>query len=419
MFQFSLLIIFQSYFFSKGINSKQIEFIVLDCFILIFAYAFRGYDLDQMRNINSLIVSYLLAAVFSGLVISVVSIFIIDFEGFYNKVEIAISLIVSILVFPILVRSYYSVIKSAITPNSCYILGSEERFGALLEEIESSSHGLMVVKEWITDLSSLPPMTSQQSNNLLLIADWSLFKEYENEIQKLQYRGTHIKFLTTACERWLKRIPLNLLDEFSDYYEMVFSSVEETIEKRLLDIFISAIGLIVLSPLIILMSCLVFLLSGYPIIFKQERVGIYGKNFTMNKFRSMKRTSEKNGSKYAVDQKHKITLIGKIMRPFRIDEIPQFFDILRSKMSLIGPRPEQPAFVEDLAREIPSYHYRLVLKPGITGWAQIHYQYASTLEEQKKKLSYDLYYVKNRSLNLDLTILLMTFETIIFKRGAI
>ncbi|MGC8651471.1 MAG: sugar transferase, partial [Minisyncoccia bacterium] len=122
--------------------------------------------------------------------------------------------------------------------------------------------------------------------------------------------------------------------------------------------------------------------------------------------------------KYVKDEKHRITKIGKVIRPIRLDEIPQFYDILRGKMSFVGPRPEQPKFVEELSEQLSYYNLRHKVKPGLTGWAQINYKYASTIQEQSTKLSYDLYYVKNRSLYLDLQIILKTIETVVFRKGA-
>jgi lipopolysaccharide/colanic/teichoic acid biosynthesis glycosyltransferase len=132
----------------------------------------------------------------------------------------------------------------------------------------------------------------------------------------------------------------------------------------------------------------------------------------------MRNTSEANGSRYATEQGDNIIKIGNLMRPIRLDEIPQFFDILRGTMSFIGPRPEQPRFAEELSEELPYYKLRHKVKTGLTGWAQTNYKYAATIEEQEKKLSYDLFYVKNQSTMLDLQIILKTFETVLFRKGA-
>lgn len=176
--------------------------------------------------------------------------------------------------------------------------------------------------------------------------------------------------------------------------------------------------MIILSPVYLVIYLAILLDDGLPIIFKQMRVGLNGSNFIMHKFRSMKKDAESTGAKYATQQENNVTRIGKLMRPVRLDEIPQFYDILIGKMSFVGPRPEQPEFAKELAEALPYYNYRNKLKPGLTGWAQTNYKYAATIEEQAKKLSYDLYYIKNRSLLLDLLIILRTFETVVFRKGA-
>jgi lipopolysaccharide/colanic/teichoic acid biosynthesis glycosyltransferase len=157
--------------------------------------------------------------------------------------------------------------------------------------------------------------------------------------------------------------------------------------------------------------------DGRPIIFKQQRVGKDGKSFTMYKFRTM-RNVRVDQAKFATQEQDRILKIGHIIRPYRLDELPQFFNVLKGEMSVVGPRPEQIDFVKEYSQEIPGYDFRHIVKPGITGWAQIRYKYSASMEETKQKLSYDLYYVKNRTIFLDLKIMLHTLETIVFRRGA-
>ncbi|HPO28368.1 MAG TPA: sugar transferase, partial [Petrotogaceae bacterium] len=159
---------------------------------------------------------------------------------------------------------------------------------------------------------------------------------------------------------------------------------------------------------------------GRPVVFKQPRTGKDNEVFIMHKFRSMRNQSEEDvKGKFATDEKSRILKIGRIIRMFRLDETLQFWDILTGEMSLIGPRPEQPHFVSQYEKIIPFYSYRHKLKTGLTGWAQIMYKYTSTVEETKVKLSYDLYYVKNRTSILDINIILKTIEAVIWRRGAV
>jgi len=188
--------------------------------------------------------------------------------------------------------------------------------------------------------------------------------------------------------------------------------------KRTMDIAISMLVLIVFSPIWILVALAIKLESPGPVLFKQKRVGMNSRIFTIFKFRSMVHRAEKEtGPVWADEADPRVTLIGKIMRKLRIDEIPQFFNILINDMSLIGPRPERPFFVDKLKREIPLYSRRLRMKPGITGWAQIKGGYDTSVENVRKKLEYDLFYLENMSLRMDLKILLNTLYVMIAGKG--
>lgn len=178
------------------------------------------------------------------------------------------------------------------------------------------------------------------------------------------------------------------------------------------------VGAILSLPLAILTAILIKLDSRGPILYKQERVGRNGRPFTLMKFRSMRTDAEKNGPVWAQNADERVTRVGRIIRKIRVDEIPQFWNILKGEMSFVGPRPERPHFVAQLAEEIPYYEQRHMIAPGLTGWAQIKYPYGSTVEDARQKLQYDLYYIKNQSLMLDAAILFETVKTILFGRGA-
>lgn len=188
--------------------------------------------------------------------------------------------------------------------------------------------------------------------------------------------------------------------------------------KRALDLVIIFLASPILVSISIITAILIKLDSKGSVFFTQERVGQKGKPFTMYKFRSMTVDSEKNGSKFAKEDDHRVTKIGKFIRKYRIDEIPQFFNVLKGEMSVIGPRPEQATFVELFNEEIYQYDLRHSVKPGITGLAQVHQGYASTRKGTEMKLSYDLFYIENYSLGLDLLIIWRTIKTICTGFGA-
>lgn len=188
--------------------------------------------------------------------------------------------------------------------------------------------------------------------------------------------------------------------------------------KRLSDIIMASVGIVLLSPVMAVVAVLIKLESSGPAIFIQQRVGESGREFKMYKFRSMVQDAEKSGAKFATASDARITSLGRIIRKLRIDELPQLFNVLMGTMSMIGPRPEQKAFVEDLEKEIPLYPIRHAVRPGITGWAQVMQGYADDVSSTDVKLSYDLFYIKNLSLMMDMVIFFKTIKTIITGFGA-
>lgn len=189
--------------------------------------------------------------------------------------------------------------------------------------------------------------------------------------------------------------------------------------KRIADIFVSLIILIAGAPFWLIVGLLIRITSPGPIIFAQERIGQNGKSFTMIKFRSMYKDAEKKtGPKWATEDDPRITPLGRILRMTRLDEIPQFLNVLKGEMSLVGPRPERAVFIEQLKQEIPWYIQRIKMKPGITGWAQVKHKYDATIEDVKQKVLYDLYYFENMSLLLDIKILVRTILVVFTGKGA-
>jgi lipopolysaccharide/colanic/teichoic acid biosynthesis glycosyltransferase len=203
--------------------------------------------------------------------------------------------------------------------------------------------------------------------------------------------------------------------------ELIFSKNNDNrfylFAQRMSDIVISVFGLvffILFIPIILLGNLLG---NKGTLFYTQNRVGFHGKEFKIYKLRSMIQNAEKNGAVWAQKNDKRITSFGRFLRTTRLDELPQFYNILKGEMSVIGPRPERPEFVNKLEEQIPFYAIRHVIRPGLTGWAQVNYPYAGTLEEQETKLRYDLYYIKERSSFLDFKILIKTISTVLLMRG--
>jgi len=182
--------------------------------------------------------------------------------------------------------------------------------------------------------------------------------------------------------------------------------------KRMNDLLLASLGLLISIPILLLVGIAIVLDSGFPLFFHQTRTGYLGRPYTLHKLRTMREAAEEGGAQWAEEQDNRVTFVGRFLRKTRIDEIPQLWNVIKGEMSLVGPRPERPELDEEIERTSPFWKCRYLLKPGITGWAQIKYQYASDLESSAEKLSYDLFYVKNASFFLDLEIILSTLRSI-------
>lgn len=391
LFYFIILYIIQSLLLEWDI-SLFIQATILNISLLLGIYAFRGFDNFNIQSLNSSLVSYsigsLIGALFSLMIVAF-------FKAKLPKEVFITALALSGVIFPIISTFTIRKVLSMIPPKRYLVIGNESEIGEIIREIEKASMEKVKIYGYMNPSSvALEQALSLSLFDSILVADQKLSRSVESILEKADSQGKSVEFLPLIVEQTLKRIPIELIDKFKEYYEIQFSSVKETPSKRVLDLFISVIAMIILSPVYLVIYLAILLDDGLPIIFKQMRVGLNGSNFIMHKFRSMKKDAESTGAKYATQQENNVTRIGKLMRPVRLDEIPQFYDILIGKMSFVGPRPEQPEFAKELAEALPYYNYRNKLKPGLTGWAQTNYKYAATIEEQAKKLSYDLYYIK-------------------------
>lgn len=232
--------------------------------------------------------------------------------------------------------------------------------------------------------------------------------------------GMRVVDLESHFEKRLGQIRLDsLYAGWLIFGEGFRQGIRRTLVKRLFDLACAASLLLLALPVMVLTALLIVLESGFPILYRQERVGLNGRMFNVVKFRSMRTDAEKDGRpRWASSNDDRITRVGRIIRKLRIDELPQLLSVLKGDMSLVGPRPERPFFVDKLTREIPFYAVRHSVKPGVTGWAQVRYHYGSSIEDAAEKLQYDLYYVKNHSLLLDIMILMETVGVVLTAKGA-
>lgn len=237
---------------------------------------------------------------------------------------------------------------------------------------------------------------------------------------RLRLRGdVVIEEVATFVERHTGKITI---DQLRPSWLIFSPKRKETLVKtrisELIQRSVALAGLLLSMPIALFTAVLIKLESRGPVFYTQERVGRNGRIFTLIKFRSMKQDAESAGQPvWASQNDERVTRVGRLIRKIRVDEIPQFWNILRGDMRFVGPRPERPAFVEELSEKIPFYEYRHLVKPGLTGWAQINFPYGSSVEDSREKLQYDLYYVKNQTILLDLSIMFSTFKIILLGRG--
>jgi sugar transferase (PEP-CTERM system associated) len=239
------------------------------------------------------------------------------------------------------------------------------------------------------------------------------------QLLQAKLAGVRIEDAATSYERLTCKI---LIDELKPSW-MIFSDgfcpprITRSV-KRVLDLMLAAVGLVLAAPIMVLAWIAIRLDSPGPVLYRQERVGQHGQPFVLLKFRSMRSDAENGTPIWASAVDDRVTRIGRFIRQTRIDELPQLWNVLRGEMSFVGPRPERPYFVEQLTAKIPFYGERHCVKPGVTGWAQVCYRYGASVEDATEKLRYDLYYIKHLSLSFDLSILFDTVKVIVARRGA-
>jgi sugar transferase (PEP-CTERM system associated) len=240
------------------------------------------------------------------------------------------------------------------------------------------------------------------------------------DLLRIKTAGVHVNDFSSFLERETGRVDLDTVNPSWLIFSDGFSSgrAVSSAAKRVFDLAASALLLVFTAPVIVIFAVLVKLDSRGPAFYRQARVGLYGETFDVIKLRSMRTDAEAAGAQWASKDDPRVTRVGKFIRKLRIDELPQAWTVLKGEMSFVGPRPERPEFVADLDEQLPYYAERHMVKPGITGWAQVNYPYGASIEDSRQKLEYDLYYAKNYTPFLDLLIILQTLRVVLWHEGA-
>jgi len=272
-----------------------------------------------------------------------------------------------------------------------------------------------------TSKDLLKVIQQESISDLIFAISGDMKPQMSKAILSAEERGVEVTTMPVVYEDLTGRVPIQLLQDdwiLRTFLDESHSSGSYEVIKRLIDLTVSLLGLSVTVVCFPFVALLILIDGGFPIFYRQTRMGKSGKLFQLYKFRTMVKDAEKDGiARLAVENDERVTRVGRFLRKSRIDELPQFINVLRGDLSMVGPRAERPELITKMQREIPFYRARLFVKPGATGWAQVNYIYASTLSENAMKLEYDLYYIKHRNLLLDLSIILRTIGTILQFKG--
>jgi len=420
----SLLLIFIFYFSDEKfyLDLSYLKVIIIFLGWFIFSYIFdRYYDFVKYKYLNKLKrigINFLKTLGISISVFALLKLFrIFNFElGYlhlYNFYFIFyLSTISSFLNFSL--SFLYSDDKS--TKETWIFVGSDEKFKKLKNEIKKVNLNIIlkaISQNFCSDLYEF------KYKGIIVDSGFSLNKSITSSLLDLKNKGVHLLNLENWCSRFLDRYPIDLIDDNLLIQDLGVNkfSIQFRI-KRLGDIFIGSFLALISIPIILVCCLLIYLEDGGPIFYKQIRTGQYGKTFVIVKLRTMKVNAEDSGPQWSRLGDKRITKLGKILRLTRIDELPQLISVLKGEMSLIGPRPERPEIDQALKNNIPNYSLRYLIRPGLSGWAQVNIPYGASIADSINKFSYDIYYLKHTSILLDFLICLRTIRMVFNARGA-
>ncbi len=417
------------FLFKKNLNNLDFNLYFLNYLILwlLTSYLLGRYEKNghlYYKKINFSLTKHITQITLSTLITLVLN---IPNEGPFtdiliinNYLLIKVILIFSITTFLLDTISNNYLFKKDNQKNfHWYFLGNKEKINKLRKDLSEFNNAIMIDKIEQNELDKILKKKDFKKRKFIFSDDVKTSKETINKLIYLRRKGNFILSDFEWYEEVLKRIDPDLVKNEDIISKRI--STSQNIQKRFKrfsDIIISLLLLFITFPLLIISGILIKLEDSGPIIYKQIRTGLFGKEFYIYKLRSMYQNAEKGIPQWSKKGDKRITKIGHFLRKSRIDELPQLINVLNGEMSLIGPRPERPIFEESLEKNIPCYKVRHYAKPGISGWAQVNYPYGASIEDAKNKLSYDLYYMKNYSVWLDILIIFKTIKLVILLRGS-
>lgn len=391
--------------------------IVFIPWLLVF-YTAGLYDLRRLRN-NLDFLKTLALSLVTNAIIAALLFYLVPSFGIAPKTNLLIFLVVFAVIEVYWRRFWNRLTESGEAPNRVLLIGD----GVAAAEIEKTAaenkqFGYAICARLDKATAQQSPATLEKvmhknAVNLIVVPrDLKQKSSLAVTLYHLFGNGISIMDLERFYEIILRKIPLDELGEawFLENIEHAARFYDPF--KRAIEFLIAVLIGVILLPVELAIALLVTLTSRGPAIYRQVRVGRSGRDFTLYKFRTMRTNAERTGAQWAAPNDARVTAVGRLLRATHLDELPQLWNIIRGDLSFVGPRPERPEFVAKLKTQVPFYEMRLLVTPGVTGWAQIHYPADLTLEDVKQKLQYDIYYLKNRSPILDLTVILKTIKSI-------
>ncbi len=374
------------------------------------------YDLKSLKNDLEFYKKYISLLLISGVIATILFYFLPVF-GISPKTNLFTVLIIFGLA-NYFWRTFYNTMLSAGVPeNRILMIGYNKTVEDVVEHIAKNPQLGYEVKFWMKEglqdkeFEHLAQIILSNKVNLIVVpAHIKKNSKAARLIYKNLVLGIEVLDLSELYEKVFQKLPLAELEEVWFLENLAKSHKVYEFIKRPIEIFLALILAIVLLPIAILIGLLVTITSKGPTLFRQKRSGRNEQEFMIYKFRTMRADAEKNGPQWAKPGDERTTAVGKFLRAAHLDELPQLINIIRGELSFVGPRPERPEFVTHLKKDVPYFELRLLVRPGITGWAQINYKYGASVEDAYEKLQYDMYYLKNRSLTLDFFILLRTIK---------
>jgi sugar transferase (PEP-CTERM system associated) len=411
------------------IEGGYLRIIAMTAMVLLLSHGFDLYDPSQARSrpdqaFRLLFVVGLAALALSGILYM--------FPGFLpgRNSGVAGVLILTVALFGWR-WAYARLVRLPFLRERVYVLGTGERAERLVRGLRERNGAGIEVAGWTGNLPDESTREAVAAHLLRVVRDSGVHRVIVampdrrgtlpvQELLGLRLAGVKVEEATSWLEKMSGRIEVEQLNPswiiFAEGFRL---SGPFHLASRLLNLSAALIGLVLTLPLLPFIVLAVKLSSPGPVLYRQKRVGRGGRHFYCYKFRTMRQDAEADtGATWASDDDPRITRVGRLLRASRLDEIPQLWCVFKGDMNFVGPRPERPEFVEWLSREIPYYGVRHVVRPGITGWAQVQYKYGNTLEDAREKLQYDLFYIKNASVGLDFWIVFQTIKIVLLGRGA-